>query len=54
MIEVKGSAVSTAGRAASRRMSSATSLLILPALVLVGFFLVLPYLNMLYISVMTP
>jgi putative spermidine/putrescine transport system permease protein len=54
MIEVKGSAISTIGRAASRRMSSATSLLILPALVLVGFFLVLPYLNMLYISVMTP
>jgi putative spermidine/putrescine transport system permease protein len=35
------------------RVPTPTSLLILPTLVVVGFFLILPYLNMLYISIMT-
>jgi putative spermidine/putrescine transport system permease protein len=36
------------------RVPPPTSVLILPTLVVVGFFLILPYFNMLYISVMTP
>ena len=35
------------------RIPRPTSLLILPTLAVLGFFLILPYLNMLYISVMT-